>query len=345
MAATCFTLGGVEVAPGESATARLPVSTLPDGASVRLSVRVVNGRKPGPVFFVSGVVHGDEVVGVEIIRRVLRAPELDDMAGTLLAIPIVNTYGFLAHSRYLPDRRDLNRCFPGDPKGALGEQLAHLFLKEIIARSDAGVDIHSASNHRANLPQIRVHSLEPKARALAEAFAAPVILHASLRPGSLRSAAHALGKLVLLYESGEALRFDEAAVRIGVNGVLGVMSELGMIDEAPRAVETKSVVSRASYWVRAPEGGVFRSLTALGAPVETGDVLGLISDPFGGSEREARAGRGGLVIGRSALPAVNRGDALYHVAVVEKPAAAEARAAAIAEEVAGEPLYDEDELT
>ncbi len=344
-AAKGFKIGDVDIPRGERRTVTLPVSTLPDGTPISLSVHVVVGKKPGPTMFVSGVVHGDEVVGVEIVRRLLRAPELEELSGALLCVPIVNSYGFLAHSRYLPDRRDLNRCFPGRKEGALGEQLAHLFLTEIIARSDVGVDLHSASNNRANLPQIRIHTLEDQPRKLADAFSAPVILHAKLREGSMRAAARDLGKLVLLYESGEALRFDETGVRIGVNGCLGVMSAMGMIDNAPVEPEAVPVVSRSSTWIRAPEGGVFRTLTPLGASVHKGDVLGLVSDPFGERDLEVVTEEGGVVIGRSSMPAVNRGDALFHIARFEKPARAEKRVAELTEEVAGVALYDEDEIT
>lgn len=153
---TAFELGGAQVPPGTRRTIDLPVSSLSDHTPVSMAVHVVNGRKPGPVMFVSAAIHGDEVTGVEIVRRLLRTPSLERMAGTLLAVPIVNTFGFLNHSRYLPDRRDLNRCFPGSAEGSLGARLAHIFLSQIVARSDFGIDLHSAAVQRSNLPQIRL---------------------------------------------------------------------------------------------------------------------------------------------------------------------------------------------
>lgn len=231
--------GGVTVAPGARETVALPVAVLPDSTPVSLSVRVVHGRSPGPVIFVSAVVHGDEIIGMEIVRRLLRAPALKRLSGTLLAIPIVNVHGYLARSRYLPDRRDLNRCFPGAPDGALGHQLAHLMVREVLARSDAGIDLHSASNHRVNLPQIRIHTTDGLMGDLARAFGAPLILKSRLRDGSLRAQAAEEGTPVLVYESGEALRFEEQAVKIGVNGVLAVMARLGMVT-VRRAKSTQS---------------------------------------------------------------------------------------------------------
>lgn len=342
-----FHLGGQEVAAGKRAVIKLPVAQLPDHTPLSLNVVVVHGGRPGPVVFVSGAVHGDEVIGVEVIRRVLSAGDLADpgaVSGTLIAIPIVNGIGFLNRSRYLPDRRDLNRCFPGSADGPLADRLAHLFLSEIVARSDVGIDLHSASNHRENLPQVRIDQVDGEPLRLAKAFGAPVIMEAPVRDGSLREAAKAVGKPVLLYESGEALRFDETAVRFGVSGVLAVMAAMGMIAAAPHPEGAAPVVSHSSHWLRAPEGGVFRALKALGDGVQEGAVLGVIADPLGSKERLVTARANGLIIGRALLPLVNRGDALFHVAEVASPGEAAARAARREQVVAAEPLYDEDEI-
>lgn len=310
-----------------------------------LRVQVIHGARPGPVMFVSGVVHGDEVIGLEIIRRLIRTRALDGLAGTLLAVPLVNVFGYLNRSRYLPDRRDLNRCFPGSENGALGERLAWLFSTEIIARSDLGVDIHSASNHRENLPQIRIDSFAPDVRARAAAFGAPVVLRAGLREGSLRACAREAGKTVLVYEAGEALRFDERAVRIGVNGVLGVMRSLSMLRRAARAPRHAPFFADRAHWVRAPEGGVFRASKKLRDGVDAGEELGVVSDPMGDREQVVAARRPGLIIGRSVLPVINRGDALFHIAEASDPEDAEAMATA-REEAAqtSDMLFDEDEI-
>jgi len=183
-----FALGGARVAPGARRTVDLPVSVLSDHTPVTMSVHVVHGRRPGPTLFVSAAVHGDEVIGVEIARRLLRAPQLDAIRGTLLVAPIVNAFGFLNHSRYLPDRRDLNRSFPGGAGGSLAGRLAHLFLTEVVRRSEFGIDLHSAAIHRTNMPQIRVGPASEATLRLAEAFGAPVVMVSKLRDGSLRNA-------------------------------------------------------------------------------------------------------------------------------------------------------------
>ena len=199
-----FAIGGHAVAAGSRATIDLPVSVLSDHTPVSLSVHVVRGRRPGPTMFVSAAVHGDEVIGVEIVRRLLRTASLKNMKGTLLAIPIVNSFGFMNHSRYLPDRRDLNRSFPGSPTGSLAARLAHIFMQEIVAQSDIGIDLHSAAIHRTNLPQIRVTPSKPDTMELAEVFGAPLTMTSKIRPGSLREAAQVHGVDILLYEQAKA---------------------------------------------------------------------------------------------------------------------------------------------
>ena len=224
-----FTIGKTKVAPGSRLTVDLPVSVLSDHTPVTMSAHVVHGRYDGPTLFVSGGVHGDEVIGVEIIRRLLRAPNLSTLRGTLIAVPIVNTFGFISHSRYLPDRRDLNRVFPGSEHGSLASRLAHLFMTEIVARSDLGIDLHSAAIHRTNYPQIRISPDNPRTKELAEVFGAPIVMKSPLRDGSLRAAAKDAGTDVLLYEAGEGLRFDELSIRAGLAGILRVMRHMKMV--------------------------------------------------------------------------------------------------------------------
>ena len=315
-----YEIGGVSVAPGTRQVVDLPISVLANHAPVMLSVMVIHGARPGPTVFVSAALHGDEVLGVEIIRRLIRYPALSDMAGTLLAVPVVNAFGFLSQSRYLPDRRDLNRSFPGSAHGSLAAQLARLFLQQVVKRSDLGIDLHTAAIHRTNLPQLRLAGTDERQMRWAEVFAPPAILTGRPPEGSLRSAARRLATPILLYEAGEALRFNERATRVGLRGCLRVMHAEGMIGEAPDAPEP-AWLDRAS-WTRAPQGGVVRRRARLGQAVESGDVLALVADPFGQSERPARSRRTGIVIGRSELSTANRGDALYNVAEARGPGAA-----------------------
>jgi len=263
----------------------------------------------------------------------------------LLAVPIVNAFGFLNHSRYLPDRRDLNRSFPGSPSGSLAARLAHLFLEEIVARCDLGIDLHSAAVHRVNLPQIRVSPSKPETLRLAQTFGAPVILRSKIRDGSLRKAAQERGVDVLIYEAGEGLRFDELAVRVGVSGCLRVMRAQGMITgkgiQKPKATP---IISRGSAWIRSPEGGLLRAFRQRGEVVAEGDVLGIVSDPFGQVETEVLAPEAGLIIGHTNLPIVNEGDGLFHVARLAKKSDAEETIESLTAQLEEDPLFDEDEI-
>ncbi|MEM9012776.1 MAG: succinylglutamate desuccinylase/aspartoacylase family protein [Pseudomonadota bacterium] len=338
-----FEIGGFRVPPGMRRTVDLPVSVLSDHTPVSMSVHVVHGRRPGPVLFVSAAVHGDEVIGVEIARRLLRAPQLDTLRGTLLVVPIVNAFGFLNHSRYLPDRRDLNRSFPGTESGSLAGRLAHLFMEEIVARSEFGIDLHSAAIHRTNMPQIRVSPSSDQTLDYADAFGTPVVIIAKLRDGSLRKAAQDRGVDILLFEGGEGLRFDERSARAGMVGILRVMHAMKMI---PRAGVTlareKPVRATASSWQRAPAGGLLRAFKGTGEFVARGDLLGQISDPFGETETDVSGEITGIIVGRTNLPVVNEGDALFHIA--ETTSNVEVRIDALASQLDGDPMFDEDEI-
>lgn len=338
---TAFSIGAHEVAPGTQKTIELPLSVLSDHTQVSMPVHIMHGERAGPVMFVSAAIHGDEILGAEIIRRLVNKLPVSSIKGTLLLIPIVNTYGFISNSRYLPDRRDLNRSFPGSRNGSLAGQLAFTFMQEIVSRSDYGIDLHTAAIHRENLPQIRAGVSDPAVKEMAEAFGAPVILNADIRDGSLREAAQDVGCNTLLYEAGEALRFNEFAVRIGVKGVMRVMQYLRMLNRRGYAQGTKKPVhSNSSTWVRAPSGGLMRLLKKLGDAVEKGDVLSIVSDPLGYEEKELRAPIAGIIIGRSNMPAVNQGDAIFHIAKVGNPEATDEGIVALEQELGNDPLFD-----
>lgn len=319
-----ITIAGTAVEGGQRATIELPAASLYSHASIAIPVRVVCGRHTGPTLFVSAAVHGDEINGVEIIRRLLQLPLLKQLHGTLLAIPIVNVYGFISRSRYLPDRRDLNRAFPGSPRGSLTARLADLFVTEIVDKSDYGIDIHSGAIHRENLPHIRANLDDRKTAALARAFNVPLLLNADVRDGSLREHAAENGLPLIVYEAGEALRFDERAVRAGVKGIVSVMRQLDMLPVGRwQRREAQAVIARSSTWVRAPESGILTQATALGTRLKKNDRAAVITDPFGQESFEVRSHVGGVVIGRTNLPLVNEGEALFHVATFESPKTAE----------------------
>ncbi|MFP3949254.1 MAG: succinylglutamate desuccinylase/aspartoacylase family protein, partial [Longimicrobiales bacterium] len=200
-------IGDRTVLPGTREHLKLPVARLTTGSLLSVPLEVVHGRKPGRAVWLSGAIHGDELDGVEIIRRVLDRLRPETLDGTVVAAPIVNVYGFESGSRYLPDRRDLNRSFPGGKKGSMASRIAHLFMTEVVESCDYGVDFHCGSDQRENLPQVRADLEDEEILRLALAFGAPVVLHNSPPDGSLRKAALEAGARVILYEAGEAGRF------------------------------------------------------------------------------------------------------------------------------------------
>lgn len=304
-------IGGVCVARGHKLSFDLPVTNLSTHTQLTMPIQVMSGAKEGPVLFVSAAIHGDEINGVEIIYRLLKQLDVKDLTGTLIAVPIVNVHGFMQHTRYLPDRRDLNRAFPGKEKGSMTSRLAHLFMTEVVEKCTHGIDLHTGSNHRTNLPQIRASFTNKETKKLAKAFGAPVVIESSLREGSLRHAVETLGIPVLLYEAGEALRFDETSITIGVRGILSVMHTIGMLQK-PQQV-TEPIIASTSTWVRAPESGILRSHIKLGSRIEKGQVIAIVGDSFGENEVAIKSPKTGLVIGCTSLPLVNEGEALYHI--------------------------------
>ncbi|MGI8728267.1 MAG: succinylglutamate desuccinylase/aspartoacylase family protein [Solirubrobacterales bacterium] len=311
-----FGFAGTEVEPGERVEIEIPVERLATGPQITIPTIVVHGRRSGPVVSISAAIHGDEINGVEAIRLLLGDLRAEEIAGTLLFTPVVNELGFTMGQRYLPDRRDLNRAFPGTPRGSLAGRIAHLFMGEVIERCTYAIDLHCGSDSRANLPQIRADLDHPPTRACAEAFAAPMLVHAQTRDGSLRQAASERGIAMLLYEGGESSRFDDYAIEAAHHGVLRVLNHLGTIDSSPGSSE-ETRTSRNTRWVRASRAGLFRADLELGDTVSRRGVLGHLSDIFGRQNLAVRAPMPGVVIGLARKPVVNQGDALVHVAEVE----------------------------
>lgn len=333
------------VAAGSRKTIKIEISHLSDHTPMGFVAHVIHGRRRGPTMFVSGAIHGDEVIGVEIIRRLMNLKTIARLRGTLILVPVVNAYGFVAHSRYLPDRRDLNRSFPGSSAGPLASLLADKFMTEIVAKCEFGIDLHTGAVHRTNLPQIRADLDNPIVEDLAKAFGASIMLNANLRDGSLRQAAQEVGCNILLYEAGEALRFDENAIRVGMRGVLGVMRHVGMIAPSkakPAGIE--AVRSNSSHWLRSPIGGVMRTQKKLGDRVNKGEVIAVVSDPLGEVDDSVTARSSGIIIGHTNLPIVNRGDALFHVARVKNLSSVEEVIEALEEEVGEDPLFDGEDI-
>jgi uncharacterized protein len=313
-----ITVGDVTVLPGRKVQIELPFAKVVTGATESLPVKVINGRSAGPNIWLSAAIHGDELNGIQIIRRVLKEIDAKALRGAIIAVPIVNPLGFITHSRYLPDRRDLNRSFPGSTRGSTAARLAHLFMEQVVAHCSVGIDLHTATNHRINHPQIRGNLDDPATLELARAFGAPFSIHARVRDGSLRQAAAERDNTVLVYEAGQAHRFETNPIESGVTGVMRALRHMGMIDaRLPRAEPTRLI--RRTRWVRARRGGIVEIEVSLGEHVEKGQPIASIADAFGMRPTQVRASETGWVIAQSMRPLVNAGDSLIHIAAEAGP--------------------------
>ncbi|NOH73311.1 succinylglutamate desuccinylase [Vibrio pectenicida] len=313
-----LSIANIDIAPGESCQIDIPVAKLYTDTELSIPVHVQRANKPGPVVFISAAIHGDELNGIEIIRRLIDA-HLKVIRGTLILVPMVNVYGVLNQSRYLPDRRDLNRSFPGSAKGSLAARLALNFMTNIVKQCDYGIDLHTGAIHRSNFPQIRADLSDEDTLAVAQAFGVPVLLNSVLRDGSLREAATAHGTKILLYEAGEALRFDELSIRAGVTGIKNVLRSLGLLQKHRRKkVKIEPFIANKSEWIRATGSGFVREYVTLGDKVERGQVLADINSPLGKLIQQMKSTRSGIIIGKQNIPLVQEGEAMFHIAYFGK---------------------------
>lgn len=316
---TDFEIFGYTIEAGTTKHISIPTPSLYSHASSDLAVYVRHAKTKGPVVLITAAIHGDEVNGVEIVRRLFKSKKSKLQKGTLIAIPVMNPYGFVTLSRYLPDRRDLNRSFPGNPTGSLARRICYLITNDILPHIDYLIDLHTGAVHRGNLPQVRTNIAHKKSLAMAKWFAPPVIIDSSSRDGSLRETAVSMNIPVLVYESGEALRLDETSIRYGINGILNVLNHLGMIPLREREENPQSVkIAKSSFWIRAPISGMLSLKKKLGDAVKTNEVLGRISDPFLANEVKLTSNHDGIIIGKNNLPLINEGDALLHVASLKQ---------------------------
>jgi uncharacterized protein len=306
-------ISGVDIPKGSTIDIEIDLPKLYN-LPASIPIRVIRGKKAGPTVFVSAAIHGDELNGIEIIRRLRNLSALKKLKGTLILVPVVNVYGLSTLSRYLPDRRDLNRSFPGSTKGSLAARIAKIFFNEIVKKCDYGIDLHTGAIHRTNLPQIRTNIENEETLALAKAFEAPMVLHSELRDGSLRAYAQDEGVAILLYEAGEALRFDDTSIKIGVKGIVNVLKALDMLPKSTKKRHKHPLIFKESSWLRAPESGMLRTVKKLGDTVKKDDIIAFIDEPIGDISYELRSSFDGVIIGKSQIPLVQGGDAVFHIA-------------------------------
>jgi len=308
-------LGGHRVAPGQTAEIRLKVAETYTAEEVAVPVTVVRGGRRGPTLFLVASVHGDELNGVGVIRDLLNEGRWEGLVGTVIAVPVANPPAFLIQDRRLPDRRDLNRAFPGSVRGSLTARLARVLYQEVIKRSDFGIDLHTAGGERANYPQVRADLDDPRTAALAAAFGGPLVVHGRGPDRSLRRAAIAAGVPTIVYEAGSPRRLERPYIEVGKRGVLNVLVHLGMLP-GERVPPPVSLEVRETHWIRARAGGILDLKVDLGQPLSRGQEISQNTNPFGRERSTLKAPHSGVAIGLTRLPLVHPGDAICHLARV-----------------------------
>ncbi|WP_319479517.1 succinylglutamate desuccinylase/aspartoacylase family protein [uncultured Draconibacterium sp.] len=305
-----------EIMPGESVQINLDTVRLHTRTRIDVPVIIERAKEDGPVLLIIAGIHGDEVNGVEIVRKAVSSNMLRPDKGTVICIPVLNVFGFLNQRREFPDGKDLNRYFPGSEKGSLASQFAATFMKEIVPHSNYCIDFHTGGSNRFNIPQIRISKNDETLLQLANAFHPQFIVYANNRDKSFRESATKEGLKVLLFEGGKSLDFNNAVTDAGLNGIMRLMHAIGMRDYATSINQNNlkdPIIIEQSYWHRARHSGLFRSFINGGEYIMKGHTLGSISDPFGEFEYQIKAKTNGHIIGLNYSPIVTEGDALYHI--------------------------------
>ncbi|MBX2894409.1 MAG: succinylglutamate desuccinylase/aspartoacylase family protein [Cyclobacteriaceae bacterium] len=306
------TIAGQHIRPGEFKEIIINIARLPSRTQIDTPIYAFRGLEPGPVLALTAGMHGDEINGMEIVRRILDLGYNRVKRGTVICMPIINIYGFLNYSREVPDGKDVNRSFPGSKNGSLASRVAYHITHDIIPYIDYGIDFHTGGAMRTNYPQIRCVMADEKNVELANAFHAPFTIDSPFRPHSIRQQAAKLNKNIIVYEGGESLRFDQQAIEEGINGTLRLMKHLNMIDEAPEPKEANKIIWNSS-WARAQHAGLFQSTIKSGDFVNKNQMIGTITDPFGEFKETVKSPSSGYVVGLNNHPVVNAGDALLHI--------------------------------
>jgi len=307
-----FTIGEHSIRPGEFKEIHINIARLPSRTQIDTPIYVYRAPEEGPVLALTAGMHGDEINGMEIVRRILDQGYNKVLRGTVLCMPVINVYGFLNYSREVPDGKDINRSFPGSKTGSLASRVAYHMTHDVLPYIDYGVDFHTGGALRTNYPQVRCMMQEEKNVELAAAFNAPFTIDSPFRPHSLRQTAAKKGKNIIVYEGGESVRFDQYAIEEGVNGTLRLMKHLKMIDNAPQAKQESKIVWNSS-WVRARTAGLFQTLINCGDLIQKNQVVGSLTDPFGEFKEDIKSPATGYVVGLNNNPVVNAGDALLHI--------------------------------
>lgn len=304
-------VGGKPVAPGFDGLVHVPVARLPTGTLIDLTAHVFRAQEDGPTLVVQGGLHGDELNGIEICRRIIADRASVPQRGTLIVVPVLNTYGFLHFSRDVPDGKDVNRSFPGTRKGSLASRVAYTYVKHVFKSADYAIDLHTGGGLRHNHPQVRYTPSDPGSLVLAEAFGAPFVLPAKVISKSFRATAVKQGVPAIVFEGGETQRIDDDVVEEGVVGVRRVIHHLGMVDEGP--LQGHSQLLTHNSWLRAPNSGLWRNAVLPGERVAKGHILGWVTDPYATDSSPLVATHDSWIVSLNHQAVVTGGDALVRL--------------------------------
>jgi len=315
-----ITIGGESVSPGKAKFVNITIDRLPTGTLIDIPVYVFNAKKPGPVVLVQAGLHGDEVNGIEIVRRMLYDGSFKVSAGAVIAVPILNIFGFIHFSRDVPDGKDVNRSFPGTKSGSMASRIAYYYLNAIIPQIDFAIDLHTGGGQRHNYPQIRYTKEDLKSKELAHMFNAPITFSSGLIKGSFRNAAYRFKKPVIVFEAGESMRFDDFAIQQGISGILRVFVRLGMLGlpSLDNTEPKQNIHLEGRKWLRAPTAGIFIPQILNGSKIEKGMLLGIVSDTYAKKTKQVKAPFEGYIICVNHQAVVNQGDALLHIGTVAR---------------------------
>ncbi len=308
-------IGGESVAPGEEKLLKISIDRLPTGTLIDIPVYVFNSKKPGPTILVQAGLHGDEINGIEIVRRMLQQKRFKINKGSVIAVPILNIFGFIHFSRDVPDGKDVNRSFPGKKSGSMASRMAYHYVSQIMHQMDFAIDLHTGGSQRHNFPQVRFTLEDDHSRELASVFNAPFSFSSRLIKGSFRNAAFHMGKPTIVFEGGESMRFDDYSILEGMQGILNVLKHFKMISKIePIYIERKKTVVLAERkWLRAPTAGMFIPEITNGSEMKKGQELGLITDTYAKHSKKIKAPYNGFVFSINHQAVVNQGDALFHI--------------------------------
>ncbi len=311
-------VGGQIVSPGEDKLLKISIDRLPTGTLIDIPVYVFNAKKPGPTILVQAGLHGDEINGIEIVRRMIADKQFKVTKGAVIAVPILNIFGFIHFSRDVPDGKDVNRSFPGTKVGSMASRIAYHYVSEIMNQIDCGIDLHTGGGQRHNFPQIRYTDEDTQSADLAAIFNAPISFSSKLIKGSFRNAAYQMGKPTVVFEAGESMRFDDYAILEGIKGILKVLRHFEMVSKIPSKYDTtnKTIELLKRRWLRAPTAGMFIPEIINGSEITKGQVLGIITDTFAKRTKSIKAPFDGYVFCVNHQAVVNQGEALFHVGMI-----------------------------